>query len=137
MGKQRTFSVFPSTIFPTPEHCRNALENLEGKMDKTARLHKYRYALLCHKQGIGGHRKWTAYQLCETCCLILIIYLTIFFLDKFIYDNHPWQTIVDNNEILARYDILAKYYFDNFSSRNPITYPPTEYMSGTVVRKFH
>ena len=62
--------------------------------------------------------------------------VTLFILDEAVYNSHSWQTIVDNNEILARYDIPAKYYFDNFSRRNPITYPPTEYMSGIVVRKF-
>ena len=53
MGEEGPLYLLPSSILPTSEHCRNALENLEREVDKTTGLRKYGHAFLYHQQGVG------------------------------------------------------------------------------------
>ncbi len=49
--------------------------------------------------------------------------ITLFFIDRVIYDNTSWDSIANNYLINSRYDIPVKYYIDNFSFENPLPYP--------------
>lgn len=63
--------------------------------------------------------------------------MSIFMFDNAVYSNNPWESLVDNDIILARYDIPIRFYLDNFdNNKHPITYPPTDEMSGIVVRYY-
>ena len=63
--------------------------------------------------------------------------MSIFMFNNAVYSNNPWESLVDNDNILARYDIPIRFYLDNFdNNKHPITYPPTEEMSGIVVRYY-
>ncbi len=62
--------------------------------------------------------------------------MTIFILDRNVYETHSWQSIVENKEVLVRYDIPVRFYLDNFDFKHHLTYPPNERMSEIVVRYY-
>lgn len=49
--------------------------------------------------------------------------VTLFFIDKAIYDNCSWDSISNSNLINSRYVIPIQYYIDNYSAKNPLPYP--------------
>ncbi len=49
----RSLYLLPHPIFPSLEHCRNSLKNIETKMDKTASQCKL---YLYHRQGVVRHQ---------------------------------------------------------------------------------
>lgn len=65
--------------------------------------------------------------------------MTIFIFDKNVCSTIRWEKIVEENKVLARYDIPVRFYLDNFDNNNnhPITYPPTDEMSEIVVRYYN
>ncbi|MCM8872646.1 MAG: hypothetical protein NDJ65_05125 [Paludibacteraceae bacterium] len=63
--------------------------------------------------------------------------ITFFILDRTVYETHDWATIVENNEVLARYDVPGFIYEKYFDGEKPMTYPPSKEMSDFVIRIFN
>ncbi len=63
--------------------------------------------------------------------------ITFFILDRTVYETHDWATIVENNEVLARYDVPGFLYEKYFDNKKPMTYPPSKDMSNFVIRIFN
>ena len=64
--------------------------------------------------------------------------MSVFILDNVVYTNNLWGAFMDNDNILARYDIPIRFYLDNFdNNKHPLTYPPTDEMSEIVVRYYN
>lgn len=62
--------------------------------------------------------------------------ISVFILDKNTYETQTWESIVESKEFLARYDIPAKKYLDNFNFKHPLTYPPSKDIEGIIVRSY-
>ena len=55
-GEKRAVSFLPTSVLSSFKYCRNALANIEGEMDKSARLCQYWYTFLCHQSHFGSSR---------------------------------------------------------------------------------